>query len=232
MTKEAGADGREVQTGFTLVEILVAIAVFGLIALVVFPVYRGTFRIIDQTQSEEDIYQMARIALERISSDLSSVCKLEGTQGKKPEETPAGPILFRGEKKDLGDLRCEDLRFFSLAHLDFTDKKSVAEPAEITYYGVARSDRKAFDLYRSDTLLVRERPESGAGGLVLCKGLSSIQFIYYDSQGEAHEEWDSGAGSFKGMLPARVVVEMEFPNPSNPDKPFQFRTGVAVPMAG
>jgi len=232
VTKRSGAGSQKVQKGFTLVEILVAIAIFGLIALAVFPVYRGTFRIIDETESEEDIYQMARIALERIGGDLSSVCRLEAIRGNEPEETPAESILFRGEKKDLGDLRCEDLRFVSLAHLDFTDRRSVAEPAEITYYGAARSDGEAFDLYRSDTLLVRERPESGAGGLVLCKGLSSIQFIYYDSQGEAHEEWDSSVGSFKGALPERVVVVMEFPNPANQDKPFRFRTGVAIPTAG
>ena len=218
--------------GFTLLEILIAIFIFALIVSAVFTAYRGTLNIIDETESQEDIYQMARIAMERITGDLESAYLPETTQTGEPDKATSEPALFQGEKKYMEDLRCGELRFLSLAHLTFSDEKSLAEPAEIAYYGATGTGEDVFDLYRSDTSLTRERPESGTGGLLLCKGLSSIDFIYYDAEGESHENWDSDEGPSKGKLPSRVSILMEFPNRTGPERPFRFMTGVAIPMGG
>ncbi len=77
-----------------------------------------------------------------------------------------------------------------------------------------------------------ERPDSESGGLLLCEGLLSIDFIYYDSDGEPHETWDSGEEESKGKLPSRVSISMEFEDSTNPDTPYKFMTGVAIPMGG
>jgi len=230
MEKTTEAENQKVQGGFTLLEILIAIFIFALIVSAVFTAYRGTLNIIDETESQEDIYQMARIALERITGDLESAYLPETTQSPEADQTRSA--LFQGEKKYMEDLRCGELRFLSLAHLTFSDEKSLAEPAEIAYYGATGTDENVFDLYRSDTLRTRERPESGTGGLLLCKGLSSIDFIYYDAEGESHENWDSDEGPSKGKLPSRVSILIEFPNRTTPERPFRFMTGVAIPMGG
>lgn len=216
--------------GFTLLEILIAIFIFALVVSAIFAAYRGTFNIIDDTESQEDIYQMARIALERIAGDLEAAYFPE--LAHTPETDQATTVWFEGEKKEIRDLRCGELRFVSLAHLTFSDEKSLAEPAEIAYYAAAGSDEEGLDLYRSDTMLTRETPESGTGGLLICRGLSSIDFIYYDSGGQPHESWDSDEGATKGKLPSRVSILMQFPNRTDPDRPFRFMTGVAIPMGG
>jgi general secretion pathway protein J len=232
MGKTTEAGNQKMEGGFTLLEILIAIFIFALIISAVFTAYRGTFNIIDETESQEDIYQMARIALERITGDLASAYFPEATQTGKADQADSEPILFHGEKSGIGDLRCGELRFLSLAHLDFSDEKCLAEPAEIAYYGATGSEEGVLDLYRSDTSLARERPESGTGGLLLCKGLSSIDFIYCDAEGEPHEDWDSDEGFSKGKLPSRVSIMMEFPNPKDPERPYRFMTGIAIPMGG
>lgn len=232
MQKATEAGNKKAQGGFTLLEILIAIFIFALIVSAVFTAYRGTLNIIDETESQEDIYQMARIAMERITEDLQSAYLSETTPSSEADQTSSEPALFQAEKKYLEDLRCGELRFLSLAHLSFSDEKSLAEPAEITYYGAAGVNENVFDLYRSDTSLTRERPESGTGGLLLCKGLSSIDFIYYDAEGESHENWDSDEGPSKGKLPSRVSILMEFPNRIDPERPFRFMTGIAIPMGG
>lgn len=218
--------------GFTLIEVLIALFVFAMIVSALFSVYRTTVSIIDEAESQEDIYQMARIALERITEDLGSTYHPEKSQSPQTDQAMAEPALFQGEKKEMGDLRCGELRFLSLAHLTFSDEKCLAEPVEIAYYGAIRGEENVLDLYRSDTSLTRERPESGTGGALLCKGLSSIDFIFYDADGEPHENWGSDKGPSGGRFPSRVSVLMEFPNRTNPDRPYRFMTGVAIPMGG
>jgi len=218
--------------GFTLLEILIAVFLFALIISAVLTAYRGTLNIIDETESQEDIYQMARIAMARVTGDLESAYSPETFQPSETGEETSDPSLFKGEKKYIEGLRCGELRFISLAHLTFSDKKSLAESAEIAYYGKTGTDKDVLDLYRSDTLPTRERPEPGTGGLLLCKGLSSIDFIYYDSKGEPHENWDSDEGPSKGRLPSRVSILMEFPNRKDLERPFRFMSAIAIPMGG
>ena len=60
------------QKGFTLLEILLAFFIFSIVLTTLYTAYTGTFRNIDQAESQSDAYQMARIALERMIEDLES----------------------------------------------------------------------------------------------------------------------------------------------------------------
>jgi len=221
-----------VSPGFTLVEVLIAIFIFALVASAIFTTYTGTFRIIDVSESRADIYEMAGIALERISEDLESAYLSNITQIPGSDEANPEMVLFVGEKKELMGRSCGALRFLSLAHLTFSEEEPVAEPTEIVYYVAAIGEEGLLELYRSDTPLSRERPDSESGGLLLCEGLSSIDFTYYDSDGEPHETWDAKEGESKGKLPSRISISMEFADSTNPDTPYKFKTGVALPMGG
>ena len=56
--------------GFTLFEILIAIFLFTVVLTTIYASYTGTLRVVDTTESQADVYRMARIALERILEDL------------------------------------------------------------------------------------------------------------------------------------------------------------------
>ncbi|MBW2111687.1 MAG: prepilin-type N-terminal cleavage/methylation domain-containing protein [Deltaproteobacteria bacterium] len=196
--------------GFTLVEILIAIFIFALIASAIFTAYTGTLKMMDQTESRADTAEMAGIALERISEDLESAYFPRSVHTPGPAGTEDQEILFAGEKKE---------------------EEPGAEPTEIVYYAT-EDDDNLLTLYRSDTPLARDRPDSEKGGLLLCQGLSSISFTYYDSEGEAHDTWDPGEGTAKGKLPSRVAISLEFTTPADPDTPYRFMTAVAIPMGG
>ncbi len=62
--------------GFTLLEILIAMFIFAIVLSTIYTSYTGTFRILDETKEQTDIYRMARIALERMHEDLESVYAL------------------------------------------------------------------------------------------------------------------------------------------------------------
>jgi len=59
--------------GFTLFELLIAIFIFALVLTTIYASSTGTFRVVNETESEVEIYRMARIAMERMLEDLESL---------------------------------------------------------------------------------------------------------------------------------------------------------------
>lgn len=215
--------------GFTLLEILIAVFLSGIILSTIFVSYTGTFRIIEDTGSQTDVYAMARTAMERILEDLGSVYV---PQGKSDDTTGIGRVPFTGSEKEIGGNRFTSLRFISTAHLDFEKNQTFPEPAEIAYFVREAAGEKMLALYRSDTPMQQSSPEEGSGGLLLCDGLSNFKCTYYDAGGIEQESWGATDKSSKEIIPAMVSIYLEFKNNSNPEAPLKFRSAVALPPTG
>ncbi|MEE4352888.1 MAG: type II secretion system protein [Desulfatiglans sp.] len=219
------------QEGFTLLEILVAIAMFGVIISTVLASYTGTFKIVDETEYQADIYEMSRIVLDRICQDLESAYMKGGEEVSGAGDEIRENMRFVGEVKETTGVGLNILRFLSRAHLVFDEEDSGCGIAELVYYLAEDKEGDGLALYRSDTPEFRESPEDGSEGLILCQGLYSVNFTFYDTKGDAHETWDSRTDEFKDKLPARVTVELLFLNRANPESHYRFMAGVSLPLA-
>jgi general secretion pathway protein J len=217
--------------GFTLFEILITTFIFAVVLSLLYTAFMGTFRNIEATESQADIYGMARITLERMVEDLESVYVSKGAKKSDPEENNPHSDGFMGEDAEINGRNADTIRFLSRAHIVFNEDNLGARMAEIVYYIKESEEEDTFILYRSDTPEFEERPEEGTGGLILCDDLFSVNFTYYTDEGEEYESWDSTKDEFKGRVPAMVSIVLEFFNRSNPEAPFKFKTGVALPMA-
>ncbi|MBT3257770.1 MAG: prepilin-type N-terminal cleavage/methylation domain-containing protein [Deltaproteobacteria bacterium] len=219
-----------INRGFTLLEILIAIFMLALVVTAVFGAFSGTFKVVTETEVQEDIYATARVALERISEDLASVCGGGLSKGEQPQTgVTRQQFLFVGEDHRVDDKNADTLRFLSSAHLSFKIGRREEGPAEISYYTEYREETDDLALYRSDTLDYLEGGEDGQGGLLLCEGLKWLDFIYYDRDGDAHNTWDTTQSSGMAQLPSRVEISVGFENALDPENPLQFMTGVALP---
>jgi prepilin-type N-terminal cleavage/methylation domain-containing protein len=208
--------------GFTLLEILIALSILATVIAIVFGSYTQTFRNIEGAESQAEIYQMARIALERIKEDLE--CSLISEDGSTSDG-------FSGKDDKIDDRDADTLYFLSKKHLSLDDEDGYSGSARIAFYILEDDEEEGFVLYRSDTLKYEEIPEEKAGGLILCEGLHSVNFTYYNSDGDEYESWDSSGGEFKDRLPAMVSIQLEFVIKSRPDEPLKFVTSIALPMA-
>ncbi len=217
--------------GFTLLEILIAVFILAIVLLTIFTSYTGTFRIIDETESQADTYGMARIALGRMLEDLESIYFSKTSKTLESEGATIQPTRFGGEDKEIKERSSDSLRFLSRAHIVFDEEGEDFEVAEIIYYVKKNEDGDSLVLYRSDTLEFEETFTEDKSGLVLCDGLFSVNFAYYDMNGEVYDSWDSTEGDFIDRLPAMVSIELTFANRSNPEAPIKFMTGVTLPMA-
>ncbi len=218
--------------GFTLLEILLAFFIFSIVLTTLYTAYTGTFRNIDQAESQSDAYQMARIALERMIEDLESTYVSPPVEDQESVEEGFWSTEFVGESDEIDGRSADTLRFFSTAHLVFDEEDKEAGIAQITYYVKAREgeDEAGFDLYRSDRSELEQEKEKD-GGLILCEGVHAIDLIYYDDKEQAYESWDSSEVEKKGRLPIRISIVLEFVNKTNSEAPLKFVTGVALPMA-
>ena len=216
--------------GFTLLEILIAIFIFAVVLTTIFTSYTGTFRLIEETESQADIYAMARAVMIRIQEDLESI-HFKETETSNTEGSSLERAIFLGESKEINGRDADTLRFLSRAHVIFDEEDENPGIAEISYYVSENETEENLTLYRSDRPELEGPQEEGTGGLILCDGLHSVNITYYDADGEIHENWDSSAGEFKDTLPKMVSILLEFENTENADKPYKFMTRVALPMA-
>jgi prepilin-type N-terminal cleavage/methylation domain-containing protein len=214
--------------GFTLLEILIAIALFAALTAMLYPAYIGTFRNMEITESYGTIYRMARIVMERVSEDLESAC-IPGTNDNSYSDIALAQI-FSGKDSSIDGRNADDLEFISERHISFNGDQTTGRGL-IKYYLKQVEDEKGFTLYRSDDLELGKKSEDKTGGFMLCKDLNSINFSYQDENGDTYDNWDSASESFKGRLPVMVYVELEFLNKSDPESPIKFITSVAIPLA-
>ena len=217
--------------GFTLMEILIAMLIFSIVVSMLYLSYTGTVRNMEEVESQSDIYGMARIALERIMDDLESAYVSPWSGNLKSQADNIEVSGFIGGDTEINGRSADTLRFPSRAHLVFSGADEHKVVTEITYYVTENEEGGGFTLYRSDTPQLEERPEEGAGGLVLCDSVYSINLTYYDENGEVYDNWDSTKVEFKGRLPVMVSIELWFINRSDPESHLRFKTGVSLPMA-
>ncbi len=210
-------------------EILIAVFLFGVILSTIFVSYTATFRMIEDTGSQTEVYAMARTAMERIIEDLGSVYLPEEESGDAAE---AERVSFRGSEKEIDAHRFSALRFVSTAHLDFEKDQTLPELAEISYFVREAPGENGIALYRSDTPVQQTSPEEETGGLLLCDGLTRFECTFYDAAGREQETWGITETSSKKGIPSMVSITLEFKNKSNPEAPLKFRSAVALPSAG
>jgi len=219
--KSAGLTDR----GFTLLEVLLAFFIFSILFITIYTSYSGSFKTITMTENRMELYRKAAIALERISEDLQSsyISMLPPNSFGQP----AGYTQFLGEDAEINGREADTLSFFSRIPPLFGDEDAKVSGQLLSYSVIQGTDEDELLLLRSENPEFLDETEAREG-LVLADGLQSINFIYYDDDGEPHESWDSDGEGFDRSLPRMVAISLEFLNHENPDEPFKISTRVAL----
>ena len=209
-------------SGFTLLEILIAIFLFAIVLAAVFDANILTNKVIDSTDAQAEIHTRARTAMERISSDLAGICM------------GAGGFL-QGKKMDSSQKSVNLLMFVSTAHVAFTREDLPAGMALIRYSVVEDTTTRMLKLFRLD---VPYRPGyltqdySEQKGYLLADRLRAIQLRYFDKEGNEEDEWrstpDSGQDTGENTMPAMIEVTLTFGLENQKSR--VFRTAVALPL--
>ena len=224
-------NGRRSQPqGFTLAEVLIAIAIFALLVSIIMGSFSGVFSHTEDLAIERANNAMARSCLMRMTTDLSNTY-VPKSPFFKPPETGQDPSLYRfvaSDASNVGPTQAR-LQFASRAHVDFnaSGRQGIAI---IRYYlePVDRGLNPTFRLRRSDVLsYVAELPEP-KNDPIICENVRSLKLEYINAEGESSEEWDSESADYNLATPRAVRIRLELAGAAGSARVFQ--TVVTLPL--
>ncbi len=217
-------DGGRTAGGFTLIEILIAILILGVVLSTVYAAYTGTFRLLRISEDNRDIYGMGRMTMHRMIQDFNNM-------------TPyGGKFEFYAKQIKFGNQTFPRLLFTSTVNLDLGGQKSPVGISTIEYVVEEDKEREGIVLMRVETIHRGQETVEQEGfkkvGFPLCGRLHALNYKFYDLTGREHETWDSRANSEaqKDRTPVMIAVELDLVNPDKRDHPFKFMTKVYLPV--
>jgi len=199
-------------SGFTLLELLLAVALLAIVAATVYASFRATTSAIDRSTQQGASAQAARVILSRLADELTST---EWSAAR--QET-----LFVGAAQQEG-VQPASLQFTSRSHTWYPTQPPAVETATIGYE--ADQGPHGLQLWRtelSNPFLLSGAPER----VMMTDGLADVQFRFY-AKGEWTTAWDAGKSH---QLPDLVEIVLTFAKAEGPQE--EFRTLVSLPTQG
>lgn len=206
--------------GFTLLELLIAIAIFAMVIGLAYSSYNATFNIIEGAEAHAETYSRAKVAMERIISDLESFY-------------PGDEPIFTGSSKSISGNRADTLTFTSTASVRLHPDSVPVGHVIIRYYAQEDPDSDSLLLYRAELPALNEEGEDDdSTGLLLCDSLQEVAFDYYDSENQNVENWEEDEeGGETLSLPTRIDISLRFNDAGEDEQGTLFQTSLTLPAA-
>jgi general secretion pathway protein J len=188
--------------GFTLMEVMVAVAITALMGTMVAIAFQTGFHAKEVVEKDADHYRMVRAALNRMAREIGSAFVSDRYDPKRYRDSNDRPTNFIGER--------DKLLFTTFAHQRlYTDTKE-SDQSVVEYFvesSTEKGARSRQDLKRRENPNVGERMDRGGTTDVLFEGVKKIEFAYWDSERKQWEdEWDTRRNEKKSFLPTRVRI--------------------------
>lgn len=190
--------------GFTLMEVVIAVAITAFIGVVLGVTFNTTINNKDIIESQAEHYRMLRTAMNRMVREIGAAFISDRYDSKRYRDQFDRPTNFIGSR--------DKLLFTSLAHQRLYADAKESDQMVVEYQVKRSPDPKAkdrMDLVRRERAQLEERMERGGTEDVLFEGAKKIEFQYWDSQKKQWEdEWDTRRTERKSILPTRVKITL------------------------
>lgn len=164
--------------GFTLVEVLVAIALLGTLSVLMYETMTLTFRAREQIARIEDVVHAAKVALRRLARDVSMAYL---SNHVNPAE-PTTKTLFIGKS--------DSLLATYLGHERRRAEARESDQGVIEYRLERDPDGNGLALVRREKSIIDAEPEKGGVKEVLVTGVKEFRIAYWnDKEEEWRDEW-------------------------------------------
>lgn len=208
-SKKPLANSQTSAAGFTLMEILIAIAILAIVVTTALASFNAVFSTTEALEDSAKLYEMAHTCMKRIVLDLRSIYINQRPLYKPPEfDQPPDPYRLVAITEETGGTGfAQNLRFTSRAHLPF-EKSLEKGIVEIVYYSQSVNDG-SLELRRADNAYPYPEFEKKGSDPVLCKYVKSLSFKFLDRDGMEFDTWDSDSDAFGYATPVAIAVKLE-----------------------
>lgn len=206
--------------GFTLLELLIAISIFGMVIGIAYSSYNASFSIINTTGKSAKTYAKARTAMERIMGDLESL-------------HIGNDLLFQGTSENISGHRADTLLFTSTSFVRLHPDEMSPGHLLIHYTVEEAPDGASLLLYRSQNSPQADEETIKDSRLLLCDNLQEVAFTYLDKEGEERENWGEDENDEDtSALPSLITISLRFNDSQNDEPGTLFTSALTLPMAG
>jgi general secretion pathway protein J len=195
---------KNAQTGFTLIEIMLALALMAFLTSLLWGTFAQTVKVKQRIEQAQDRTHTVRVALMRMSREIEmafvSNSEAVGTQDRR--------TMFSGTSHNDFD----ELRFSWFGHQRMRADAAEGDTALVTYFSQPDpDDPMATNIMRRETRRLESKDIRLIPGetYILCPAVSRLKFAYYDyKQKDWREEWDTTKADGLQYLPTQVRISL------------------------
>jgi general secretion pathway protein J len=168
-----------ISKGFTLIEVLLAIAILAIVMTVIYTSFSAAGRDVEQAETVRDESDLARTLISRISDDIANAYV------NRKMNLSAPITIFDGKKEEIESsgekLRHDSLNLTTLTHWRKPDSKEM-ELWEVGYFFKEKPDGSGYTLFRREKRELNKDVPVLEGGdeYEITDSVESLQFRYYD----------------------------------------------------
>lgn len=209
--------------GFTLLEIMIAVAISSIIGVVIFGAFQRAYAIKDSIEAADERYSTARVALSRMAREISLSFISEHYDHKRFRERPT---IFKSDHSGDRDA----LLFTSFAHERLFRDAKESDQALLEYKMDSDPDRPGeYALWRREKVHFDEDMERGGQKALLAEGVTSLNFWFWDwKKNEWTTDWNTASTERIPQLPVRVRIRIGLRMPDGKEKKFETQTKIAM----
>jgi general secretion pathway protein J len=212
--------------GLTLLEVMVAVAILAMVAVLTYGAFDGLSRGKKSLGRVNDRYHQGRSALARMTSELSSAFL---SMHQPPVEAQIRRLtIFAGSNGSPADR----IDFTSFSHRRLTKDSRESDQNEISYFGSPDPNVSGkVDLARRESTTIDLEPKRGGEVDVLVEDIESFEVKYLDATtGMWTETWDSSQATGQpARLPFEIKITLALKS-GGEGKPVVFTTKMTMPM--
>ena len=192
------------QAGFTLIEIMLALALLAFVTSLLWGTFAQTARVKKRIEQMQDRTHTVRVALMRMSREVEmafvSNSEAVGVQDRR--------TMFSGTAHSDFD----ELRFSWFGHQRLRADAAEGDTALVHYFPAPDpDDSTATNLMRRETRRLEGKDPRLIPGetYLLCPAVSRLKFAYYDyKQKDWRDEWDTTKADGLQYLPTQVRISL------------------------
>ncbi len=205
--------------GFSLLEVMIAVAITGVIGVLTLGAFRQIDRAAEIARDQGDRYAAARLALSRLAREVSMAFVSDHYDRDRFRDRPT---LFKGRE--------EELLFTTMAHQRLVRDARESDQAVVEYtLGSDPEHQGEQGLFRREKARIDDEPDRGGRKELVADHVTAFKLQYWDpKRKEWVREWSTRSVDHASELPTRVRVELEVKLPDGRPEKFSTEARIAI----
>jgi type II secretion system protein J len=210
-------------SGFTLFEVLMALAILGVVLSVLYMTFYQSMAVLAHTEDRAETIQQGRLILERMTAELKGAFI-------PPQESLSKNFrygLVGKAKKEDEEFR-DRLDFTTVGYGQADPVESRRDIGELSYFLDYEPGGRRLTLFRRQDDGMDGDLLKGGRSFAICDRVRGLSFLFFDRLGGKQKEWNSLEGAQRNQLPTRIEIELKLED--NRGRVHTFRTQVYLPL--